>query len=229
MRHPQTLLSSTGTVSLSLSLRHTQSGWGTALNCLKGSMLRDVCAVRWSAVAPETDGCSAQWFSNGRMGTFENESLFSCAKQGVSSMVVNSRMLRHVNFIDGVADLCRRGLNVYELLSYSWLLADLGTHICLWIHTYSQLRLYVKCLLEEAVIVPVCGCICFLLSVCWDWVPSSLPFCLFFSSTGKWVTRKEKSDRGKKKSEMRSNLMLIWFLLGSCFNPLWAGFFFLCE
>lgn len=51
---------------------------------------------------------------------------------------------------------------------------------------------------------------------------SPLPLCLSRSSTEKWVMSKEKSDR--EKAEMRSNLILIWFLLGSCFNPLWAGF-----
>ena len=37
---------------------------------------------------------------------------------------------------------------------------------------------------------------------------------------------KEKKKKWQRKTEMRSNLILIWFLLGSCFNPLWAGFFF---
>lgn len=37
----------------------------------------------------------------------------------------------------------------------------------------------------------------------------------------------EERKKWQRKTEMRSNLILIWFLLGSCFNPLWAGFFFL--
>lgn len=36
----------------------------------------------------------------------------------------------------------------------------------------------------------------------------------------------EERKKWQRKTKMRSNLILIWFLLGSCFNPLWAGFFF---
>lgn len=94
-------------------------------------------------------------------------------------------------------------------------------------NSHLQLQLYVKCSLEEAVVRLLYLSAGVSVSSCLSVETESLPHYLSVSSSA----TQENGSRGKKKvteekkSEMRSNLMLIWFLLGSCFNPLWAGFF----
>lgn len=140
-----------------------------------------------------------------------------------------------------VIGLCRGDISCSLTASY---LADLATHN----HTHLQTWMNKQCsdvcvsspqckiqscLLAEAVcrflcqffFLPVCLSFLFFISSCQGrgLKLSPPPLLVSVSSAsaqknGSWAKKKVT-----EKNEMRSNLILIWFLLGSCFNPLWAG------
>lgn len=142
-----------------------------------------------------------------------------------------------MHFSDEVTDLCRRGIIscsvTTSFLVYSCATSDMSVFF---LYVMQNIELFTSrgCLSFRLFFFkyPSVGMsLSFFPSVCRDeGLKLSLP-CLppLFSTFLPFQLQHEKmghEERKKwqRKSEMRSNLILIWFLLGSCFNPLWAGF-----